>query len=198
MFKVIFSLLFSLSVIAQTSIERLEEYSISASPGTYFQDVDSELDKYAGTWVSNSACNVFTVKLQKKEMVYDGSIYRDMLIGEYSYAVNGTTIVNTLSLLDIDGSNPFNRNIQGNRFQSDNLFPSCSDCQPPNKRIKLLFADPAREYLMSTRLILQYLPSTTPQQIKVVLAATAASFLPEENSPYETRVPYGTYIMTKI
>ena len=197
MYKFIFSLLFSFSVIAQTSIKRLEEYSIFASAGTYFQDIDHELDKYTGTWVSNSAGNIFTIKLQKKTMVNDDGIYSDMLIGEYSYSVNNVMVVNTLDLLASDASRPLMRNIQGNRFHPDDIYPACNDCEIPDKRLKLTFIDPERDYLKSTRLFLQYLPNTSPQQIKVIIASTSGSFLPDENSPTKTRVPYGTYVMTK-
>lgn len=198
MYKIIFGLLFPLLVTAQTSIKRLEEYSIFASPGTYFQDVDAELDKYTGTWIFSSGNIVFTIKLQKETMVQADDIFKDMLVGEYSYTVNNVIVVNTLGLLDSDSANPLMRNIQGNRFHPDDIYPACNDCEIPDKRLKLTFIDPERDYLKSTRLFLQYLPNTSPQQIKVIIAATSGSFLPDENSPTKTRVPYGTYVMTKI
>jgi len=159
------------------------------------------LIKYEGTWEYEDGNTSFTITLEKKEMVYYETFneYNDILCGEYSYIENGVTIVNTLPTL-IQHPEFGYRNIGNGSIINNDQVLVCDDCAPGEKRVKLYFNDPARDYL-DPALVLQFIQEEIPMLnqegiIKVTLIGTGG-FIPNENSPTETMVPYGEYIMIK-
>lgn len=169
---------------------------------TYFKDLNNLFNKYEGSWKYENGNTSFTIILEKNEESYDSNFkhYFDVLTGEYNYIENGTTIVNTLPLLTQNPNNINNRNIGGGYIANNDQVLVCDDCAPGEKRVKLYFNDPERDYL-NPSLILQMVQeeNTLLDQegiIKVTLIGTGG-FIPNENSPTETRVPYGEYMMIK-
>lgn len=77
-------------------------YTIGQSPaniqaGSYIKDTNNILNKFAGTWFYNQGGNIFKITLAKVEMVELSDYYTDDIYGNYSYVVNGNTVVNTES-----------------------------------------------------------------------------------------------------
>lgn len=171
---------------AQNPVVAIDANYSSASNGTYFKDLNNEMEKFVGTWLYNINGISFTLTLQKKESVFNGKHYEDILIGEYKYVSNGTEVVNTLP--NINNPNPVKHKVFGNY-----VLP-CNGCN--NRKFNLMFEDSQRSYLNAS-ITLNYLINSNPEQIKVILIAEDSSLLPTENSPTTIRVPYGTYIMTK-
>jgi hypothetical protein len=167
--------------------------------GTYIKDINNEMDKYAGTWQYTHGTDTLTIVIQKKIHVFDGEYYEDFLSGEYRYVSNGVEVVNTLPVLnDPANINGDNSNIQGRYLINNTIYLVCNDCNSNEKRFKLSFWDPERNYL-SLSLVLRYLPQSfgTPEKMTATLIDNDSVMLPDENSPTVPRVPYGEYLMVK-
>ncbi|TYB69041.1 hypothetical protein ES676_14450 [Bizionia saleffrena] len=179
-----------LSCKAQSPIVGLDA-SYNTPEGAYYKDLDNELDKFIGTWKFTNNSSEFIFVLQKKVQIQISNDYYDILNGEYSYEENGIEIVNTLPIdANSDG------NIGGSTIRDDNNFLSCIECTPNERRVKLYFNDPEREYL-NVNIVLRYLEGSNPPQMTATVYARHGAILPTENSPTETRVPYGEYLMVK-
>ncbi len=69
----------------------------------YFKDMNNDLDKYVGTWVWEENGNKLTVELEKSIQYHlFNDHYEDVLLGNYKYEENGTTIVDTMTNPIID------------------------------------------------------------------------------------------------
>nr|WP_120200211.1 DUF6705 family protein [Ichthyenterobacterium magnum] len=62
---IIIALLLTLSCKAQSPIVALDESLNNKSNGTYFKDLNNELNKFMGTWVYTDGNNSLTITLQK-------------------------------------------------------------------------------------------------------------------------------------
>ncbi|MCO6175417.1 hypothetical protein NHF50_10220 [Flavobacterium sp. NRK F10] len=167
--------------------------------GTYIKDTFNEMDKFVGTWQYTQGTDTLTIVLQKKIHIYNGEYYEDFLNGGYRYVSNGVEIVNTLSLLnDLTNVNGDNSKIQGGLILPNDMYPICNDCIPNERRFKLYFSDPERNYLSSS-LVLRYLPQSLgePEKMTATLIDNDSVMIPDENSPTTLRVPYGEYLMVK-
>ena len=167
--------------------------------GTYIKDINNEMDKYIGTWQYTHGKDTLIVILEKKIQVYNGEYYEDFLNGGYRYVSNGVEVVNTLPVLnDPANVNGDNSDIQGGLIISNDMYPICNDCSPNERRFKLYFSDPERNYL-SLSLVLRYLPQSfgTPEKMTATLIDNDSVMIPDENSPTVPRVPYGEYLMVK-
>ena len=116
-------------------------------PGTYYKDMNNDLDKFEGTWVWQDGNASFTMVLQLEEQYYDGDYYRDILKGEYQYInEDGVIVINTLPLLNDASIEALDHNISGslilNKFQP---LP-CFECGVDERRVKVFFNDPQMTY----------------------------------------------------
>lgn len=190
-------LIFALtSCKAQTPIVAIDAPRTSTSDGAYFKDLNNELNRFEGTWLFTNGADSLTLKFQKRQMTYNGTDYEDKLIGEYKYMGNGIEVVNTLT--NIDNNNPAKHKMSGNLFIPNDLFLGCDDCSPNERRVMLTFYDSERSYL-SASIILRYIHGAEfgePAKMKVTIIG-GEGMIPNENSPTETRVPYGEYLMIK-
>ena len=168
-----------------------------APAGTYFKDFDNEMEKFVGTWQYIVGNESLTIVLQKKIMVPYKAYFEDLLVGEYEYILSGTTLVNTIHLLNNSSITVAEHNILGRRIVPNNAQPICTDCSSSDRRFKLYFFDSERDYLRSVRITLQYITNSSPSQMKVTIAPEDGGILPYDDAPIETRVPYGEYLMTK-
>jgi hypothetical protein len=171
---------------------------ISTNPeitqGAYYKDLNNELDKFTGTWKFNDInTNIsFTIVLKKKAMFYNSydNYYEDILVGEYKYTQNNIPIINTLSNLEIDYTSQFKYNISGLIVMDvhNELIAS--------RRIRLDFTDPDRAYL-NRAIVVNYNFVPHAQPTITVNWTGDISFIIDENSPTEIRVPQVEYILTK-
>ena len=118
-------------------------------------------------------------------------IIEDYLVGEYSYQENGIYLINTLPL-NLNNIT----NIGGSSIIDDNNFLSCDDCSPNERRIRLYFKDPERDYL-NIDMVIRYIVDSNPEQIHVTIYTSDISIKPTVDSPDSPRVPYGEYLMVK-
>ncbi|TQD40706.1 DUF6705 family protein [Haloflavibacter putidus] len=190
-----------LSCKAQTGIMPLNTSSIGKPKNIYYKDLNNELDKYEGTWKYQNGSTSFIITLEKIEKHYspDFEIYYDLMTGEYQYIENGIEIINTLPQLTQNTSNVHKGNIGGSAIIDKDQILVCEDCAPNEKRVKLYFNDPARDYLNDS-MVLQTLQEDNPvinQQGKIKVTILGGEIMIPPNVPPAPRIPYGEYIMLK-
>jgi hypothetical protein len=196
----IFSLcLFSMSCKAQTPIVAIDSPISDKSQGTYFKDLNNELNKFEGAWVFTNGNTSLKIVLYKVEMNYDGSeFYFDDLRGEYQYIENGVEIINTLPNLESNPNDDDNRNILVSSIISSDERPVCNDCTENERRLSLGIIDPERRYLNFT-IALRYLEDEdNPEKITAtIFSENSGAIIPYDGAPMSLRVTTGEYLMQK-
>lgn len=165
---------------------------------TYYKDLNNDLDKFVGTWKWQEDGQIFTITFEKKTHVNNPTFnqFEDMIIGEYKYEVNGQETLNYLPRLqnpNIVGNQHY---ISGNLIFNKNNLPKCNECSPFEKRLRVSFRDPEREYIPCA-LILRHQTINGVEQLTADLIGASSYTVLEENLPNETRVPFGQYILIK-
>lgn len=92
---ILLSLFIMISCKSQSPIYTLGQSPVNSPKNSYLKDTDNVLNKFSGTWVYNENGKIFTVVIQKAEMVKLIDYYTDRLHGNYVYTINGNTVVNT-------------------------------------------------------------------------------------------------------
>ena len=176
----------------------LNTYYHDVSSGAYFKDMLGELNKFEGTWQYTNSTDTLTIIIQKRTHVFDGEYYEDLLVGEYRFISSGVELVNTLPFLFDFTTIGGQHKINGRNFISNSENPICNSCTSDEKRIKLYFHDPERNYL-SLSLVLRYLPQLPgePEKMTATLISNHGGMMPNESSPTVPRVPLGEYLMIK-
>jgi len=166
--------------------------------GTYYKDLNNDLDKFTGTWKSEENNNFFQIIIEKKEYVYDDIFekYDDMLIGEYQFIENGVEIANTLYRLELDEINGHQYFISGSSILHKFDYPKCSDCLEEERRVLLFFIDPERPKLRS-RLILRYLVIDGIEYLECKLQGSGSGVALPQDNYLERRIPLGEYLFIK-
>lgn len=138
-------LLLSLKVNSQANIIALEDiYTNPVSFNDYYQDTNSYLNQFVGSWQYTNGNTIFKIVLSKSIMVYDrtNKCHLDALVGEYKYVENGVVKINTLPSLNHVYDYYNDHKIYGFRLKSPTDRPVCTTCTPNEKRVKLLCFDP--------------------------------------------------------
>jgi hypothetical protein len=191
----ILSLVSALSCKAQTA--ELFHYDTYLPEGTYYKDLNNDLDKFVGTWKYQQGNTVLTIVLQKKTHVLNTlNKYYDLIIGEYKYEVDGQIVLNYLPRLqdvNVIGNDHY---ISGHAILAKNDIPKCEECNLLERRLEVYFTDPEREYLPNA-MILRHQIINGVEQLTAELGGASSYSVDEENLPLEPRVPYGTYILIK-
>lgn len=180
-----------LSCKAQNPIVGLDARQHNTPNGAYYKDLNSELNKFEGTWKFTNNDVEFTIVLDKITQLQIDQDFRDYLIGEYSYSENNTELINTLPL-NLNEEN----SIGGSYILMPNERPSCSTCTPNERRINMYFSDPERKYLQNT-IVLRYIVNSSPPQMEAKIYQEHGGILPYNDAPTVPRVPYGEYLMVK-
>ncbi|PJJ64233.1 DUF6705 family protein [Chryseobacterium geocarposphaerae] len=84
-----------ISCKSQSPIYTLGQSPVNSPENSYLKDTDNVLNKFVGTWTYNKNGKIFTIILNKAEMVKIIDYYVDELQGNYIYTINGNTVVNT-------------------------------------------------------------------------------------------------------
>lgn len=199
MFKIVcFIFLFSsLLCTAQSPILPLK------NPGAYldnayYKDLDNELNKYADTWIYKNEETLLTLTFLKKEKVFMGSWYEDILIGEYKYIEDGMEILNYLPRLTDSNINDAQHYINFSWFIKKLEHPSCYECPVSERRLLMSFTDPALDRKkLKTSMVLRHITDNGVEKLQMHLDAASSSSILPDNVPIQTRVPYGEYILIK-
>jgi hypothetical protein len=192
--QLIILLLFIANSNAQTIIRALKMHEGDPiAPGTYFQDIDDDIDPFQGSYEYNNNGIVFRIHLVKKTMVHVDNYYEDTLIGEIEYYVNGTPLVNTTAQLNTNFTDQNGHAIYGAQI-SDNGF-ACSDCTPGEIILETSIWDSRLGGELTLRkTIVNGIPA-----LKVNKYTYGSSKARHEGDPLVLPViPSGDYIMVKI
>ena len=92
---------------------------------------------------------------------------------------------------------PYDHTIVGNFIYLPYRHPVCSDCAPSERRLSLVFIDMERPYLHSS-IILRHRILFGVEKLEAILYSEEGVLLPEEDSPIEPRVPFGSYTLKKV
>jgi len=166
--------------------------------GTYYKDINNDLDKFTGTWKFEQGNTVLIIILEKKDHVLNTTFnqYEDLIVGEYKYAENGQEVLNYLSRLQDNNIIGDYNYISGNIILHSSDIPKCDECSPFERRIMVSFTDPEREYIPSN-IVLRHQTINGVEQLTAVLGGSSSYAVTEENLPSQPRVPYGTYVLIK-
>ena len=164
----------------------------------YYKDMDNELDKYVGTWLYQNGTTSLTVQLIKKEQIFNGEWYEDVLIGEYKYVENGVEILNFLPRLSDINVNDEQHYISFFSFVKKLYYPSCDECLVSEQRVLMDFSNPAPDRkVLNNNMVLRHIIENGVHKLQMHLDAGGGAIILAENAPSETRVPYGSYTLIK-
>lgn len=138
-----FTLVFlaTLACKAQSPVYNIDEPSFGKTPGSYFKDLNGDLDGYDGIYLYNGPNNTSLKIILKKKVLSHGYYYEDLIVGEYKFIRNGIEVNNTLVNINNNYTNEkINHAITGNRILIGTVY-GCPDCSPTEKRLRLGFID---------------------------------------------------------
>ncbi|CAM3593814.1 hypothetical protein FSS13T_16280 [Flavobacterium saliperosum S13] len=144
--KIILSLLIftSISCKSQTIFPIYQIGSGDKKNNFYYKDTENFQDQYVGSWLFNDGTTYLKVKFIKKLRFLETrpgvTFYRDYLIGEYEYKVNGVTVVNTLNNINNNHSDIHKYNMYSLMRYKINQFPECVGCDV-TKRLVMVFQE---------------------------------------------------------
>jgi len=186
-------LLFLVNSNAQTNIRALKMRGGPIVAGTYFQDMDDDIDSFQGSYEYNNNGIVFRIHLLKKTMVHVDNYYEDTLIGEIEYYENGTPLVNTTAQLNTNFPDQYKHAIAGSEIR-DNGF-ACSDCTPG----EIILETSIWDSRLGGELTLRKTTVNGIPAIKLYKYTYASFRARQQGDPYILPViPSGDYIMVKI
>ncbi len=162
--------------------------------GTYFKDIENDLNKFEGTWKWEDGNDSFEMVLEKKEEVHDetDNIYEDMVVGEYKYIENGVEIINTLPRLTDPSITDWEYYISGVRIMHKNHPPlKCNSCTNEERRVQLYFHDPGTPHI-SMQIILRHVIDNGEEKLEAMIMG-AGSYIESTTHPNTPRIPFGEY-----
>jgi hypothetical protein len=166
--------------------------------GSYYKDLNNELDGYDGTYtyynshydneLGSYVSEELIIVLKKKVLAYDGYYYEDLIVGEYEFKRNGHTVSNTLANIDINYTNEeINHAIKGN-FILTGTELGCPDCLPTEKRLRLTLVDKLTPNILG----LDIRKTTVNGVPAIKVSIFAKEYYSEEEDDYS--MPVGTSI----
>lgn len=186
------------SVSCKAQVSPLYKADPDLPEGTYFKDMDNDLDKFVGTWKWQNGNDEFIVVLEKIEYVIDpdGEFYNDMLSGEYKYIENGSELFNSLSRLNDSSITPWQNYLTLLIILHKNSPPQCEVCDIAERRVTLSLHDPERDWVPA-RITLRHVMENGVEKLEAFVHGGGAVVQPNENAPTWIRVPMGNYVMVK-
>lgn len=139
--KKIFSLILLVIVFfnsnAQNPIFDITDFNNTSQDiyGAYHKDINNQLNTFEGTYVFELGNTSLKVVLQKKTMSsLNGTLYEDLIVGEYQYIVDGVQMINTLPQLSSTNPNKRNHSIDSNFIITSGDI-GCEDCMLNEKAL---------------------------------------------------------------
>ncbi|WP_405211434.1 DUF6705 family protein [Dokdonia sp. Asnod2-E02] len=165
-----------------------------APDGSYFKDLDNDLDNFEGVWESDNNGTTLTLDLRKIENIENGTFNKseDILVGEYKYVEDGQTIMDYLPLLDDPTIIGHKHYVSGNLLMANYHRPPCNNCQPDDRRLMLFWIDPEKRNLRSSS-VLRRFQENGVEKLEMRHYLTYGEGSDQDLIP---RIPYQTYIMT--
>ena len=190
---------FTLQCKAQSPIVALYrgDYSIENS---YRKDLNSDLNKFVGTWRYINNDTILIVKLRKKVMHFTNfpmvkKYYSDILVGEYQLTVNGNEIANSLSRLDANFTNKYDYTICGY-----GLTKPCRICPTDKREVTGKFTEQDRKHIRNGAVQIRHVNQGLLEFIRLDFYSQGieSEFAGDPTEPWANKFNYGTYLMEKI
>jgi hypothetical protein len=180
---------------AQTAPLYNADYSLPE--GTYFKDLENNLNKFEGTWLWQNGNNSLTMILEKKEHIPFDEYYNDMIIGEYQYIENGTETINYLPRLEDNTIIGHQHYLSGSGILYKYYPPQCDECEETERRVLLHLNDPERPHVRM-RIALRYiLENNGLEKLEGLIHGGGTVVQEYEGQPVHIRVPSGNYVFIK-
>jgi len=183
---------------AQSPIYDISEPHSEKTPGSYFKDLNGNLDGYDGTYLYTGPNNTsFKIVLKKKVLSYR-YYYEDLIVGEFQFIRNGVEVTNTLANININYADEYvNHTITGHRILTGTIY-GCPDCSPTEKRLRLSLIDNKSNNIVG--LDIRKTTVNGVPAIKVLLFGEESGFVRQANENLSTSsymLELGEYIMIK-
>ena len=196
--------LFTISIFMHAQIDRVVPLfdRPETQDGTYFKDIDSDLEKLVGKWsvTKNGHSIILELKvlyMERTQINPNLVFFEDVLYGEYQYSKNNITLSNSLPVKELDGINfPA---IAGNLITTNSeKMPECPFCGTDTRWIILDFYEPENPHLQGRMRIAHFNQNGT-EKLQVLITNT----LNENNmvgfsGQKELKIPEGLYTFEKV
>lgn len=162
--------------------------------GAYYQDINSVLNPFEGTYIYNNGNVSLKFVLQKKISLSSVHNYsEDLIVGEYQYIENGVEIINTLPRLNQSFSDESNHYISSNLVLiGTNL---CPDCSPNELHLKSGLVDGQSNNTAELSIRKVVVNGIEAIKILIVWRSTLHNFLAPV--PPHPSFPGGEYVLLK-
>lgn len=192
---------------AQSPIYDISEPKSEKTPGSYFKDLNGNLDGYDGTYsyynsyyddvLGRYLSNELKIVLKKKVLSY-GYYYEDLIVGEFQFIRNGHEVTNTLANINVNYTDEaLNHAITGNFILTGTAW-GCPDCSPTEKRLRLSLIDNKSPNIVG--LDIRKITVNGAPAFKVLIFGEESEFIPNPDGSRTTGTPMlelGEYIMMK-
>ena len=136
--KIFFFILLSVHIQAQTEVSLRADYG-DYPEGTYYKDLNNELNQFVGTWVYTEGSKKYTInfkKLIKWESTWGPHYYEDLIIGGYKLEVNNQVIHNSIKTNStFDNANLIGINFVKNENKYIIIFEDPLNCDINGKAV---------------------------------------------------------------
>lgn len=206
-FNILFLTFTIITCKAQSPIYDISEPETNKAPGSYFKDLNGDLDGYDGTYsyynsyydnvLGRYVSSELVIVLKKKILSY-GYYYKDLIVGEYKIVGNGSTTINTLSNINNNYTDEeLNHSISGNFILTGTMW-GCPDCSPTEKRLRLSLINKESKNIVG--LDIRKITVNGNPGIKVLLFGKEYHNVPNPDGSLSVGTPMlelGEYIMMK-
>jgi len=171
---------------------------ISVPAGSYYKDVDNDLNTFEGEWRWENGNSSWTIQFQKFVMVpSSGESLWDNLVGEYQYIENGVELINELPFTP-NTDNLIGHNLWGGVISLvPNGAPPCDECTANSRYVELTIQDPTRPGRSGDIIFVHFIENGIE---KIRLELYNSSYMGNYDHPgvpNELTIPEGTYTFIK-
>lgn len=197
--KYIYFILLSFTTIAckaQNPIYDISEPSFGKTPGSYFKDLNGNLDGYDGTYLYTNGNTSLKIVLKKKVLSY-GRYYEDLVVGEFQFIKNGIELNNTLANININYTNEkINHVLTGHMILTGTQW-GCPDCSPTEKRLRLRFRDNKSKNTAIIDIRKTTVNGVPAIKVNIESAGDIRTKIEGEPAPLPPTIELGDYVMIK-
>jgi len=183
-----------LSFSCKAQVTPLYKANPDLPEGTYYKDLDNDMEKFGGTWMWENGNTSFTMILDKEEHIFSESenVFHDMVVGEYQFIENGIEIINTLPRLNDASIIGHGFYLSGTAILHKNHPPlKCDDCTNDERRIKLFLYDPGTPHI-PMQIILRHIVDNGIEKLQAMIIG-GGSYIDSTTHPNTPRIPFGVY-----
>ncbi|WP_333693167.1 DUF6705 family protein [Flavobacterium sp.] len=137
-----FTLIFYCQIISAqyTGIQSLDGWT-NYLQGVYYKDVANVLNPFEGHYKYESNSILFEIKIQKREVFYNGYNYQDILIGSYLLIKENIVEIDVLNDINNNHNHYSNYYLYGNEIMTGKVR-GCDECAENEKWVIATIIEP--------------------------------------------------------